>query len=146
MYLPSTTQFVLELNNSVFGPNPEPCQYFRVVFSFSKDRRLLIFSWVHGGGKVRNPAKCSKFQKAFENYTSVLILHLPCGVSNGRSRWRSFLPNCFVSFTWSILTRFLEMHVISVAHMYVFSLKVHCSVVESFHHAIVIPGIIFSLW
>lgn len=28
--------------------------------------------------------------------------------------------------------------------MYVFSLKVHCSV-ESFHHAIVIPGIIFFI-
>lgn len=46
---------------------------------------------------------------------------------------------------WSILTRFVEIHVISVAQMYVFSLKVHCSVVESFQHAIVIPGIIIVL-
>lgn len=40
-----------------------------VVSSFSKDPRLLIFSGVHGGDKVRNPAKCSNFRKAFENYT-----------------------------------------------------------------------------
>ena len=48
-------------------------------------------------------------------------------------------------FMWSILTRFLEIQIISVAHMYMFSLKARWSVVESFHHAIVIPGIIFIL-